>query len=63
MAETLRRWCREAEGRRSEPVALAVDERDRLKLLEREVIRAAKALSQVELIAVAIVRSTSKEVS
>lgn len=36
-AETLRRWCREAAGRRSGPVALATDERDRLKLLEREV--------------------------
>jgi transposase-like protein len=36
-AETLRRWCREAAGRRAGPVALSADERDRLKLLEREV--------------------------
>jgi transposase-like protein len=36
-AETLRRWCRSAGGRRSEPMALTGDERDRLKLLEREV--------------------------
>ena len=35
-AETLRRWCREEAGRRA-PAPLAADERDRLKLLEREV--------------------------
>lgn len=33
-AETLRRWCREEAGRRAGPAA---SERDRLKLLEREV--------------------------
>lgn len=36
-AETLRRWCREATGRRSGPEAMSSNERDRLKLLEREV--------------------------
>lgn len=36
-AETLRRWCRAAGGRRAGPVMLAGDERERLKLLEREV--------------------------
>ena len=36
-AETLRRWCRQEESRRTGPVALAADERDRLKRLEREV--------------------------
>lgn len=36
-AETLRRWCREDAGRPANPVALATDDRARLKLLEREV--------------------------
>jgi transposase len=36
-AETLRRWCREEAGRRAGPAALVADERERLKLLEREV--------------------------
>ena len=36
-AETLRRWCREEAGRRAGPAALAADEGERLKLLEREV--------------------------
>ncbi len=36
-AETLRRWCREEASRRSGPAAQAVDDRERLKLLEREV--------------------------
>jgi transposase-like protein len=36
-AETLRRWCREEASRRAGPAAQAVDDRDRLKLLEREV--------------------------
>ena len=35
--ETLRRWCREEAGRRAEPAALAADDRERLRLLEREV--------------------------
>jgi len=35
--ETLRRWCREEASRRTGPAALAVDDRTRLKLLEREV--------------------------
>ena len=37
MAETLRRWCREEASRRSGPAAAAGDDRERLKLLEREV--------------------------
>ncbi len=36
-AETLRRWCREEASRRTGPAALAVDEKARIKLLEREV--------------------------
>ena len=36
-AETLRRWCREDEARRTGPRPLAEDERTRLKQLEREV--------------------------
>ena len=36
-AETLRRWCRQDEGRRSGPVTLSAEGQDRLKLLEREV--------------------------
>jgi transposase len=36
-AETLRRWCREEASRRAGPAALAADDRERLKLLEREV--------------------------
>ena len=36
-AETLRRWCRHDAGRRSGPATQSADERDRLKLLEREV--------------------------
>ena len=36
-AETLRRWCRMEASRRAAPAAQAVDEKARLKLLEREV--------------------------
>jgi transposase-like protein len=36
-AETLRRWCREAASRRSRPAAQTTSDKDRLKLLEREV--------------------------
>jgi transposase len=36
-AETLRRWCREGASRRAGPAALTADDRERLKLLEREV--------------------------
>jgi transposase-like protein len=36
-AETLRRWCRKKMSHRAGPAALASDERERLKLLEREV--------------------------
>jgi transposase len=36
-AETLRRWCRDEAGRKAGPAALATDERERLRLLEREV--------------------------
>jgi transposase len=36
-AETLRRLCREEACRRAGPAALVADERERLKLLEREV--------------------------
>jgi len=36
-AETLRRWCREEASRQAGPAAQAGDDRDRLKLLEREV--------------------------
>ena len=36
-AETLRRWCREEASRRTGPAALAANDRDRLKVLEREV--------------------------
>ena len=36
-AETLRRWCREEASRRTGPAAQAANDRDRLKLLEREV--------------------------
>ena len=36
-AETLRRWCREDASRRSGPAAIAANERERVKLLEREV--------------------------
>src|SRR3546814_4061335 len=35
--ETLRRWCREEASRRAGPAALAADDRERLRLLEREV--------------------------
>ena len=35
-AETLRRWCSEEASRRAGPSALAANDRDRLKLLERE---------------------------
>lgn len=35
--ETLRRWCREEARRRAGPAALAANDRDRLKALEREV--------------------------
>jgi transposase-like protein len=35
--ETLRRWCREDASRRAGPAALAADDRERLRLLEREV--------------------------
>ena len=36
-AETLRRWCREEASRRSAPAAQSLGDKDRLKLLEREV--------------------------
>ena len=36
-AETLRRWRREEASRREGPAAQAANERDRLKLIEREV--------------------------
>jgi transposase len=36
-AETLRRWCREEASRRSGPAAVSASERERIKLLEREV--------------------------
>jgi transposase len=36
-AETLHRWCRDEASRRTVPVALAADDKARLKLLEREV--------------------------
>lgn len=36
-AETLRRWRREEASRRAGPAALAANDRDRMKLLEREV--------------------------
>jgi len=36
-AETLRRWCRDEADRLAGPVAMANDDRARLKLLEREV--------------------------
>ena len=36
-AETLRRWCREEASRRTGPTAQAGNDRERLKLLEREV--------------------------
>jgi transposase-like protein len=36
-AETLGRWCREEASRRAGPVALAANDWDRLKLLERDV--------------------------
>ena len=35
--ETLRRWCRTEAGRRAAPAAQGVDDKARLKLLEREV--------------------------
>lgn len=35
--ETLRRWCREEASRRAGPAAQAANDRERLKLLEREV--------------------------
>jgi len=35
--ETLRRWCREEASRRAGPAAQAAVDRERLKLLEREV--------------------------
>ena len=35
--ETLRRWCREEASRRGGPAAQAANDRERLKLLEREV--------------------------
>ena len=36
-AETLRRWCREEASRRAGPAAQVANDRERLKLLEREV--------------------------
>src|SRR3546814_18785746 len=36
-AETLRRWCREEASRRAGPAAHNASEKDRLKLIEREV--------------------------
>jgi len=36
-AETLRRWCRAEAGRRAAPAAQGLDDKARLKLLEREV--------------------------
>lgn len=36
-AETLRRWCRQDAGHRTGSPALSADERERLRLLEREV--------------------------
>jgi transposase-like protein len=36
-AETLRRWCRQDGGNRTGSLALTADDRDRLRLLEREV--------------------------
>ncbi|QUM74615.1 IS3 family transposase [Sphingopyxis granuli] len=36
-AETLRRWCREEASRRAGPAAQTASDKDRLKLLEREV--------------------------
>ena len=36
-AETLRRWCRDEASRRAGPAAAAADDRERLRLLEREV--------------------------
>jgi transposase len=36
-AETLRRWCREDASRRAGPAAQTASDKDRLKLLEREV--------------------------
>ena len=36
-AEALRRWCREEAIRRAGPAAQSADDRDRVKLLEREV--------------------------
>ena len=36
-AETLRRWCRDDAARRAGPAAQAADDRERLRLLEREV--------------------------
>jgi transposase len=36
-AETLRRWCREEARRRAGPAAGAADDRERIRLLEREV--------------------------
>ena len=36
-AETLRRWCRTEARRRAAPAAQGVDDKARLKLLEREV--------------------------
>ena len=36
-SETLRRWCREEASRRAGPAAQAANDRERLKLLEREV--------------------------
>jgi len=36
-AETLRRWCREEASRRAGPAAQTASEKDRLKLLKREV--------------------------
>lgn len=35
--ETLRRWCREEASRRAGPAAQFANDRERLKLLEREV--------------------------
>jgi transposase len=43
-AETLRRWCREEASRRAGPAALAANDRDRLKLLEREVKELRRAI-------------------
>jgi transposase-like protein len=42
-AETLRRWRREEASRRAEPAAQTASEKDRVKLLEREVKKLRRA--------------------